>query len=224
MSIVVRSRYFVRSSCTAPIKNYLYQMAPVITSKYFTDRFTLCFIDVGIKNLGLVVFSVDRHWSNPSLDYFERVDLTVLDKSLTPYTTNELSDRVERFTTLYKERLDSCEKLFIERQPFSGIKVVEQFLYKKYIEKAVLVSPISFQTFFKFGSKQGFDYASRKQKSIVVAQHAIDAYGNEEVQRKWKRMKTQKEKLDDISDPIVMGLFVIQKKRAEWEENYSQFI
>lgn len=197
---------------------YLYDLKPSKVSNFFSDRFTICFVDVGIINLGFVVFSIDRHWLHPKIEYFEKVNLTKLDTSLTQDKTNELSDRVDRFAHIYRSHLADCEKLFIERQPISGIKVVEQLLFKKYREKAILISPISVHSFFKFGSRQGFDYVKRKLAVVKVGDDLISLYGTEQVKNKWLEMD---EKKDDIGDPIVMAMYVIKKKRQEWESVFE---
>jgi hypothetical protein len=213
--MIKASPYFV------PKVSFLWDLVPKKTSRYFEDRFTLCFIDVGIRNLGLAVFSVDRHWVSPSLDYIDRVDLTRLDRSATPYSGNELSDRVDRFARLYENHLSPCERVFIERQPLGGVKAVEQLLYSRYRSKAVLLSPISVHNFFQYGSRQGFDYDARKRATVNAADRIVLQYGSGQVKRRWAEMDATGEKKDDVGDPVVMALYVLKKKREEWERLYA---
>jgi hypothetical protein len=42
------------------------------------------------------------------------------------------------------------------------------------------------------------------------------------VKKRWKQMKEDNEKQDDIGDPVVMAMYVIKKKREEWRMYFDQ--
>lgn len=193
---------------------YLYDIPITISSKYFENRIKYCFLDCGIKNMGLIILSVTSRWTIPIIEFIQRVNITSLDKSLTEYNSNELADRMDRFFETFRDRLDECERIFIERQPIMGLVAVEQMIFKKYREKAILLSPNSVHRYFRIGKTHGYTYQSRKMESDHIAENYIKIYGSQEVCSYYDSL----DRRHDVSDCICMAIYVIEQKRRELEQ------
>lgn len=184
------------------------------TSKYFRKRNNYAFIDIGITNLGFSIVSINTNWTNPTIEYVERVNLSSLEQIDSLQKGNELSDKVDRFLWHYRSLLDKANNIFIERQPFSGIKVVEQLIYKAYKSKAILVSPNSMHAYYGTNTSHGYDYKKRKIHAIEQASIWIEKFGSPCAQKQWKLLDGSK--LDDVSDTICMSKYVFHKIRKDF--------
>jgi hypothetical protein len=137
-------------------------------------------IDVGIVHLGFAVVSTDADgFSRPSVDLLALVNITQLDRALTPDcpASNELADRMRRLFNhpLYGDALRRAAAIYPERQPRCGHHAPEQLLLFHYRDKAALIAPTSVQAHFGISGRLGYDYQRRKSAAVHMLHDAIFA-------------------------------------------------
>lgn len=114
-------------------------------------------IDVGHSNLGMVVARVNREWTLRKIEFFRKINLANLPHDAVSWEecelehSNECSDRIDHFIQEYRTWFEESDVLLIERQPITGLKDVEQLLFKAHRKKAVLMSPNSMHVYFGIG-------------------------------------------------------------------------
>jgi len=138
------------------------------------ELFYICGIDIGILHLGVSFIEVkyNIHIDNYELSVveIELVDITkythnkVCKDECKLFHTNSVCDRVNHFIQEYKEKINACKYIFIERQPITGITSVEQLLYNEFRSKSHLVSPNNIHKYFGLDK----DVNKRKEKSIKI--------------------------------------------------------
>lgn len=165
-------------------------------------------IDVGLKNLALVLFYWDGNPRNdPALIRYYRVDLTNMShdrversKCLIPHT-NEMADRVAHFLQEYAAVFSWADKILIERQPPGGLLEIHSLLLFKYRSKAELVSPNSVHAHFCMNH---LDYDGRKVRSLAIARHRYPG-----------SIPTDDGRWHDVSDAILFACFWTSKQRGD---------
>ena len=127
-------------------------------------------IDVGISNFAWVYIILDEENKEEIVD-FDCVDITMYEHKQVPlsqcklYHTRSITDCMEH---LYQEcpHFDSSFKILVERQPFSGIKAVEESILQRYRSKTILVAPRSMHSHFGIGR---LTYDERKKETQKIA-------------------------------------------------------
>lgn len=133
-------------------------------------------IDVGYTNLGIIVAEVDQEWVLRKILYFRRVNLANQRHEVVPmeecklHHSREVSDLTDHFVQQHRSWLQISEFVLIERQPPTGMKHVEQLLFKEFREKAVLMSPNSMHAYFGI---QDLEYDERKVKVTEIADEML---------------------------------------------------
>jgi hypothetical protein len=186
-----------------------------------SSRRRLCFVDVGINNLGIAIFSRDARWREPSVESVDLVDLMALDRGLVPRyaASNETCDRLARFFVSKRDELDACEAVFIERQPLCGFKAIEQGIFSRFRDKAVLLSPNALQAHFGLSLRHGYDRDARKVAVVRMAQIFLKSHATRRAEECWRQL----ERKHDVADAIVMGMYVFERKRQEWQQLFGEF-
>ena len=168
-------------------------------------------IDIGYINMGFVeaYISSDRTITilnavklNLSKHQHNRVSRDVC----TIPHTREIVDGVSHFIQEYRDVLDNCNVLLIERQPPSGFTSIEGILFREFRSKAILISPNAMHRFLGINN---LDYDARKAKTVEFAKDYID-------------LKTMERK-HDISDAICMIIFYNNPYKEEYESNKLPF-
>lgn len=165
-------------------------------------------IDIGYHNLGLVKAYIDETCEINIQDIF-LIDLPKLphrhvhrlDCKL--FHTNELADLMAHFIQEYGYLLQEADKIYIERQPPTGLTNIETLLLFLYREKTELVSPNSMHKHFMIGH---LEYEKRKERTIELSNKLLEHFEN------YKDM-TRKH---DIADAVCMIIF----KNSLKKENY----
>lgn len=166
-------------------------------------------IDVGIKNLGIVKVLITEDYHIDSVLFAEKIDLTELkhDKvtrsKCTLYHTNDAVDRLDHFLQEYCDIFQNVSKIFIERQPITGLVHIEQLLYSRFRDTAMLVSPNAMHKHFHISH---LNYDQRKEETVKIAKEFI-----EPLHLKYDRMH-------DISDAFCIFLYQLQLKREEYRK------
>ena len=156
-------------------------------------------IDVGYHNLGLVKAHIDETYEITVHEVF-LVDLQKLPHRRVNRSecklehTNELADLMAHFIQEYGYLLDEAEKIFIERQPPTGLTNIETLLLYLYREKTELVSPNSMHKHFMIGH---LEYEKRKERTIELSNKFLEHF------QIYKEMNRK----HDIADAVCMIIF-----------------
>lgn len=123
-------------------------------------------VDIGYTNMGLVMATCDG--PRITIDYIKKVDLgdyKYMGK------TNDTAIIISLFLSDYDYLFKEADTVLIERQPPAGLTNIESLLHYIYMDKVVLVSPLSVHRHFGMGH---LDYEQRKDRSISIASKYID--------------------------------------------------
>lgn len=161
-------------------------------------------IDIGIRHLALTVVSVDKeNYTFKDCKWADLIDITVFhclpDCKL--HHDKTFTDWINHVLVKYREIFEKVDVVLIERQPPSGLVVVEQMIFSAYRNKSILISPNSVHKHFSIGI---FDYDKRKEYSVQIA----SKYIGEDLIKNYERKH-------DISDTILFALFWTHKMREE---------
>jgi hypothetical protein len=189
-------------------------------------------IDVGLINLGMSMVSTNEDHSVMSIMDIELVDLSALDKSLTPYNTNRTADRVGRLMVCYKHLFDRADHVLLEAQPLHGLQAVEQLIFVNQRDKIQMMYPATMHIYYGLtrtcdlkrdgemsdvlfeGDKESstliqIAYNARKEETVEIAQHYLSLHAPLALREKFQSMKRK----HDISDSLCYAFMVIEKMR-----------
>jgi len=168
-------------------------------------------IDIGYTNLGLVLAQVD-HYKIKHVYFCKRINIGnyhCKNKDCKVPHTREVCDLVTHFAQDYKQVLDSCEILLVERQPPGGLGNVEALICYLFRPKIHWISPTSMH---KHHMISHLDYEGRKVKT-------------EQIAKKWLGGKVDYDKevrKHDMADAMCMIMFWAQPKRDEIDRKKRQ--
>ena len=143
-------------------------------------------IDVGIKNLALVLINVCRIYKlssdNNQLPMLRRkpLHLEVCQAICIDITTHihnkvtkcecklgherNITDWMEHVYQEHGDMMQEADLILIERQPLTGLVAVEQSIYAKYRPKAHLICPRSMHKYFEM---KNLTYDERKERVTI---------------------------------------------------------
>lgn len=131
-------------------------------------------IDVGIIHLAIIVAKLNENWETSDSDFeiifCELIDITELNIECDNinckfYHDKVMCDYIDHLCLKYKKEFESVDLILIERQPISGLVVVEQLIMHKYRSKTKLISPCSVIKYFGLSSV----YEQRKIQTVEMA-------------------------------------------------------
>lgn len=166
-------------------------------------------IDIGIKHLGFSVMLVTEEWTVKEVCWIDMVDISKLNhvcvskENCQLHHENTFCDWLEHFFQEQGDFLEECDHIIIERQPPQGLVAIEQLIFSRYRDKAVLVSPRSMHKHFRI---QDESYEGRKIRTIDIARNMITDSNLIEQLSYYDREH-------DIADSICLALYWINKKR-----------
>jgi hypothetical protein len=162
-------------------------------------------LDVGIVNLGLVALRVINRdeWT---VVHMERVDIT----KLPPFPgekhrrSREIADRMERFFYNYGPAwLEPSDRIYVERQPPTGLGHVEQLIFARFRDKCMLVSPRSLHRFLWFGPS--VDYDERKRRNTITSTSIMREHSSPEMFATWCQWVETEQRVHDIADCLCIA-------------------
>jgi hypothetical protein len=195
-------------------------------------------IDIGIKNLAIVLIEITPSREFSQIIWFENIDITDFGHSrdwpiheCQLYHDKTVCDYLEHIFYIHHEIFRISRHVLIERQPIQGITSVEQLIFSRFRDKAILISPNSMHKYMGW-KDNNYDYEKRKQMSVLLAYRYINAATpGKETYRPWnienfdnliKLEKIGEARAHDIADAICLFLFWLTKARAEWEEEQQR--
>lgn len=174
-------------------------------------------IDIGVKNFGISLTSINQNFTFKEVIWFDLIDITTFvhlnDKAVQDcelYHEKTFCDYLEHVFYLNAKLFEISNWILLERQPLNGYVVVEQLIFSKFRNKAVLVSPNSMHSYFGW-TKLKLNYEQRKQKSIFIAKKYLH-------RSYLLSFFNSLERQHDIADCICIMLFWIFKKHSQWIE------
>lgn len=173
-------------------------------------------IDIGIKNLGMTVTLLNEDYSIKEIIWMDLIDIQLFvhkdGPSKKECKLNHTKTFCDWLNHVFQENMTLFEKadiILIERQPPMGLVGIEQIIFSRWREKAVLISPNSMHKFFHIGH---YDYEQRKVETIKITKKCLLSYSNLSYQFNYY------DRQHDIADSLCMMLFWIDKKQKEYWE------
>jgi hypothetical protein len=143
-------------------------------------------IDIGFHNLGLVLASWSRKNEPLEVEIAKKISLEDY-KYIAP--SNEIAHLVPLFVDAHKILFQSADVILIERQPPGGFTNIQTLLHYMFIEKVILVSPVSMHTHFGMGH---LNYEQRKERVESIASRYVTI---------------EEERKHDIADALCMIVY-----------------
>ena len=172
-------------------------------------------IDIGVKNLGISVSIANEDFTLREIVFVELIDITtflhldgVKEKDCHIPHTKSMADWLEHIFVYHSMFFDQCDYILIERQPPQGLVAVEQLIFSRYRNKAVLVHPSSMHKYFNIGQ---IDYQSRKNETEKICLMTLK---NEEQIEKYNKYSRK----HDIADSVCLMLFWLYQQQIKYEE------
>lgn len=171
-------------------------------------------IDVGLANLAIVKVQVNVAENILILENCMCVDLTqgfvhrkVKRKDCKLHHTKDAYDRISHFLQEFEGEWFSpnVKKIFIERQPITGLVHVEQLLFGHFRERAELVSPNEMHKWLGIGH---LEYDQRKEHNVEYTKPYFAALNSEHYEGR--------ERKHDMADALCLLLFKLHVKHEEY--------
>jgi hypothetical protein len=143
-------------------------------------------IDIGFHNLGLVLASWPRKNEPLEVEIAKKISLEDY-KYIAP--SNEIAHLVPLFVDAHKILFQSADVILIERQPPGGFTNIQTLLHYMFIEKVILVSPVSMHTHFGMSH---LNYEQRKERVESIASRYVTI---------------EEERKHDIADALCMIVY-----------------
>ena len=184
-------------------------MALIRKSPYFSSHIKFASIDIGFNNLGIVWGRLNLSYTRIYFDKFELVDLFTVnaESSCSSGYSHTVDKMKEKFCKKGKEYFKDEDYIFIEYQPLSGLRTVQEFLVMKFEKKVHFAHPKAMHKHFKISS---LDYEMRK---CWVSRHST-SYMNLNFFKDWLAL----ERKHDISDAMCIALFKIRQLKKDYKK------
>lgn len=195
--------------------------------EYDPSKTYIASIDIGVKNLAIVLCSITSDFELEEIIWFDRIDITDFihlneKEKCCLYHEKTLADYLSHLFLYFHHFFDICSTILVERQPLEGYTSVEQLFFYKYREKAVLISPNSVHAFLKHNALRRFAvewnnevYDVRKEKTIEIMKGLLEK--NKQRDYLVDYFDTF-ERQHDISDAVCMVLYYLYRKEEEKEK------
>jgi hypothetical protein len=172
-------------------------------------------IDIGIIHLGISVTTLDNEYNIIEIIWIDLIDITEFTHKWGPSRKNCTLHHTKTFCDwlnhIFQENLDFFEKsdyILIERQPPSGLVAIEQLIFSRWRDKAILVHPRSMHKYFNIGE---YDYEQRKIYTEKIARMHLEDPALQEQLGFYGRAH-------DIADSICLMLFWIKTQQDKYNE------
>ena len=175
-------------------------------------------IDIGILHLGISVTLLDEEYNFLRIIWIDLINITkfvhkkVSENECKLNHTKTFCDWLNHTFQENTYFFGMADFILVERQPPVGFVVIEQLIFSKFREKAILISPNSMHSYFNIGN---YEYEQRKVYTEKIARMNIT---NPEILAKIGVF----ERFHDIADSICIMLFWINKKHKELQQEKRQ--
>lgn len=174
-------------------------------------------IDIGIKHLGISVTLLNDDYTIMEIIWIDLINIQEFvhkdGPSRKECKLNHTKTFCDWINHVFQENMILFEKadtILIERQPPMGLVGIEQLIFSRWRNKAVLISPNSMHKFFHIGH---YDYEQRKEQTTNICVKYLNKYPS--LIRKFYYY----DRKHDIADSVCMMLFWINKKQTEYQDS-----
>lgn len=196
-------------------------MEEVKLSEYNPDEYYyIVSVDIGIINLGISLISVNTDFTFREIIWFELYDITQFHhlneeskKMCELYHEKTFCDYLEHIFYMNHELFTTSMYILIERQPPMGLVAIEQLIFSKYRNKAILISPNSMHAWMGWNTLK-LNYEQRKVYSSKFALKYLNKSNRYYLVKEFTNMTRS----HDVADAICMTIFFIHKKHLEFIE------
>lgn len=175
-------------------------------------------IDIGVKNLGFSLISITKDYKFNEIVWIKKLDITTYEgcsgNGCRFNHTRNIYDYLNHMFYINEELFRISDKIIIERQPPGGYLSVEQIIFGRFRNKAILISPNSMHKFMGWNELK-LDYEMRKNYSECIAMSYLKKSNRTYLQDEFKAL----ERRHDIADAICISLYYISKTRTEYNKN-----
>lgn len=175
-------------------------------------------IDIGIKNLGLAVSTLNEDFSISSIDDIVLLDITNIRHKRVPlhlcklHHSNCVSDWLSHVFQEYSW-FDDVDYIIVERQPIQGITSVEQVIMHQYRDKTILISPTTMHHYFNISQ---YEYEQRKKYTTDIALYTFtELETRSDIVEKFKSYV----RCHDIADAICFTVFWSSTEQSKFKLN-----
>jgi len=172
-------------------------------------------IDIGILHLGISVTLLDKEYNKLEIIWIDLINITEFTHKYGPSRKECSLHHTKTFCDwmnhVYQENMDFFEMadfILIERQPPMGLTAVEQLIFSRWRDKAILVHPRSMHKYFNIGE---YDYEQRKIYTEKIARMHLEDPELQEQLGFYGRAH-------DIADSICLMLFWIKIQQDKYIE------
>lgn len=192
-------------------------------------------IDVGIIHLGLVLFRISEESEIEKIVFHNLIDIrkfkhrrvSIHDCQLghTASVTDWMAHVYQEYAFLFS----ISEKIYVERQPITGLQSVQESIFCQFRSKVELISPNNMHRFFHLSD----DYDTRKVETTAIASKYFFSFENLDVEGKAKedaspelfpKFKAYMDRIEhgvtrshDIADAICLAAFALSKENEKWK-------
>ena len=173
-------------------------------------------VDIGIKHLGISVTLLNEDYTIMEIIWIDMIDIQVFAHKDGPSKKECKLNHTKTFCDwinhVFQENITLFERadvILIERQPPMGLVGIEQLIFSRWREKAVLISPNSMHKFFRIGH---YDYEQRKEQTEIITRKCLAKDSSLIEQFGYYHRK------HDIADSVCMMIFWIDKKQKEYQD------
>jgi hypothetical protein len=198
---------------TSRLNNLYIDETPRYSHYDFNTKYVLS-IDIGILHLGLTFSSINENFTLREIIWFDLINITNFAcdrKKCLLYHDKTMTDYLEHVFFEHGELFGAASWILIERQPPVGLVAVEQLIFSKYRNKAILVSPNSMHCHFGW-NVLNLDYETRKIYSSKVAADQLKNENRAYLLTNFLSLKRN----HDVADSICQMLFWLYVKNKEW--------
>jgi hypothetical protein len=189
------------------------------------DKLRLVSIDPGISNFCYVIGECDADYDNLSILYGEVIDIRDLNCNRNQCTLrhdNRESTWVRHFIHHKHDIMEDATTVIIEHQPIGGLGAIEQVLFDRLGEKAILCEPSSMHKYFGVGGKHIKDLEQRREwrkKAVIkIAMKYVETDMKDKIES-YKHVDWKRDQMQHICDAICQMKYMVSKKKREIDEN-----
>lgn len=212
-----------------------------LISKNTLDKYILA-IDVGIVHLGLVLLRISEESEIVRIVNHELIDIRKFKHRQVGIRecqlghTSSVTDWMAHVYQEYHFIFSTSFKIYVERQPLTGLQSVQESIFARFRDKVELISPNEMHTHFKLSD----DYSVRKIETTQLASKYffsidsldVDGRAREDANRElFVKFQNYKDKLEpgnitrshDVADAICIAAFALHKENQKYKAQQRKF-
>jgi hypothetical protein len=172
-------------------------------SKYFSKYVTFASIDIGINNMGIVWGKCDIKYKKIKFYKLQHLDLKkiIIKHKSGKQGYNHIVDKLKHVwgTNIKESPFNMCDHIFVEYQPPTGLRIIQEYLVLFFNEKIIFIHPKSMHKYYNINK---FTYEKRKE----FTEYKSIRYMTFNFYNEWKLLSRK----HDCSDAIILAVYFIK--------------